>query len=114
MVPGKPPVPERPTNFNYGRAKAYCTCSRCGWGLFGHFFSRVSFLFSFSLSLEDSPVYTGILSQWATKPKTNNQPLPKISIPHKVVIMYFSFPTININGRILLRSAELLFTATHV
>ena len=24
-------------NLDYSRAKAYCTCSRCGWGLFGHF-----------------------------------------------------------------------------
>ena len=27
-----------------------------GWGLFGHFFSRLSFLFSFSLSLGDGPI----------------------------------------------------------
>ena len=27
------------------RARAFCACSRCGWGLFGHFFSRLSFLF---------------------------------------------------------------------
>ena len=27
-----------------------------GGGLFGHFFSRLSFLFSFSLSLEDGPI----------------------------------------------------------
>ena len=35
------------------RARAYCACSRCGWGLFGRFFSHLSFLFSFSLSLGD-------------------------------------------------------------
>ena len=23
--------------FGYSRARAYCACSRCGWGLFGHF-----------------------------------------------------------------------------
>ena len=27
-----------------------------GWGLFGHFFSHLSFLFSFSLSLGDGPI----------------------------------------------------------
>ena len=43
-------VPGRPTNLAYSRARAYCACSRCGWGMFGHFFSRLSFLFSFSLS----------------------------------------------------------------
>ena len=43
-------VPGRPTNLAYSRARAYCPCSRCGWAMFGHFFSRLSFLFSFSLS----------------------------------------------------------------
>ena len=51
MVLGKLPVLGRPTNLDESRARAYCTCSRCGWGLFGHFFSHLSFLFSFSLSL---------------------------------------------------------------
>ena len=27
------------------RVRAYCACSRCGSGLFGHFFSHLSFLF---------------------------------------------------------------------
>ena len=73
MVLGKLKVPGRPANMDYGRARAYCPCSRCGWGLFGHFFSRLSFLFSFSLSLEGGPIYTEILSQRAVKPH-NNQP----------------------------------------
>ena len=38
------------------------------------FFSRLSFLSSFSLSLEDGPIQTEILSQRAVKPKTTNQP----------------------------------------
>ena len=28
----KLPVPGRPTNLDYSRARAYCTCNRCGWG----------------------------------------------------------------------------------
>ena len=48
---GKLPVLGHPTNLDYRRARACCTCSRCGWGLFGHFFSHLSLLFSFSLSL---------------------------------------------------------------
>ena len=56
MVLGKLPVSGRPTNLDYSRARAYCACIRCGWGLFGHFFSRLSFLFSFSLSLGDGPI----------------------------------------------------------
>ena len=43
-------VPGRPIYLAYSRARAYCAYSRCGWGIFGHFFSRLSFLFSFSLS----------------------------------------------------------------
>ena len=43
MVLGKLPVPGRPTNLDYSRARAYCPCSRCGWGLFGHFYSHLSF-----------------------------------------------------------------------
>ena len=34
--------------------RAYCTCSRCVWGLFGHF--SLSFLSSLSLSLGDGPI----------------------------------------------------------
>ena len=45
-VLGKLPVPGRPTNLDYSRARAYCACSRCGWRLFGHFFSHLSLLFS--------------------------------------------------------------------
>ena len=56
MVLGKLPVPERPTNLDDSRARAYCACSRCGWGLFGHFYSQLSFLSLFSLSLGDDPI----------------------------------------------------------
>ena len=73
-VLGQLPVPGRPTYLDYSSARAYCTCNRCGWGLFGHFFSYLSLLFSFSLSLGDGPIETEILSQRAVKPKTTNQP----------------------------------------
>ena len=56
MVLGKLPLPGRPTYLEKSRAKAYCSCSRCGWGLFGHFVSRLSFIFSFSLSQGDGPI----------------------------------------------------------
>ena len=52
-VLGKLPVPGRPTSLDQSRARAYCTCNRCGWGLFGHFFCRLSLRFSFSHSLGD-------------------------------------------------------------
>ena len=53
MVLGKLPVPGRPTSLDKSRERAYCSCSWCGWGLFGHFYSHLSFLSSFSLSLGD-------------------------------------------------------------
>ena len=56
MVLGKLPVLGRPSNLDYSRARAYCAYSRCGWGLFGHFFSHLSFLSSFSLSLGNGPI----------------------------------------------------------
>ena len=43
-------------NLDYSRARAYCACSRCGWGLFGHICSRLSFISSFSLSLGDGQI----------------------------------------------------------
>ena len=58
MVLGKPPMPGRlPTcNLDLSRARAYYSCSRCRRGLIGHFFSRLSFLFSFSLSPGDGSI----------------------------------------------------------
>ena len=53
---GKLSVPGRPTSLDDSRARAYCACSRCGSGLFGHFFPHLSFLFSFFLSLGDGPI----------------------------------------------------------
>ena len=53
-VLGKLSVPGRPTSLGDSRARAYCACSRCGWGLFGHF--SLIYLFSFSLSLGDGPI----------------------------------------------------------
>ena len=50
MVLGKLPVPGRPTSLDDSRVRAYCACSRYGWGLFEHFYySRLSFLSSSSL-----------------------------------------------------------------
>ena len=53
---GKLPVLGQPTNSDYSKARACCAGSRYEWGLFGHFFSRLSFLISFSLSLGDGPI----------------------------------------------------------
>ena len=41
MVLGKRLVPGRHTNSDNSRARAYCACSRRGWGLFGQFLSRL-------------------------------------------------------------------------
>ena len=52
MALDKLSVPVRPTDMANGRARAYCACSRCEFGMFGHFFSRLSFLYLFSLSVD--------------------------------------------------------------
>ena len=44
----KLPVPGH--HLYYRRTRASCTCSRCGWRLFGHFYSHLSFLLLSSLS----------------------------------------------------------------
>ena len=67
------PMPGRLSCLDGGGAGACCFCGAYGWGLFGHFFSRLSFLSPFSLSLGDGPVWTGILSQRAMKPESANQ-----------------------------------------
>ena len=47
MVLGKLPVLERPSNLDNSGARAYYAGSRCGKGLFGHFFlSSITSLFS--------------------------------------------------------------------
>ena len=56
VVLGKLPMPGRPTNFDFSRARVYCAGIRSGRDLFGHFYSRLSFPFCFSLSLGDGPI----------------------------------------------------------
>ena len=53
----------RPTYLENSTARAYYVCSGCEWGVFGHFFSCLSFISSFSLSLGDSLIKTEKLSQ---------------------------------------------------
>ena len=73
MVLGKFPVPGRPTNLDYGRARAYYACRRCGWGLFGHF-SHI-FYFSFlSPSLWETARYR--LKYCLRDPLSPRQPAP--------------------------------------
>ena len=51
MVLGKFPVPGRPTYLGKSRARAYCACSGCGWGMFGSFLlSSIISLFFLPLS----------------------------------------------------------------
>ena len=73
MVLVKLSVPRRPTNLDNGRARAYCACSRCGLGLFGHFKVRLSFLLSFSL-FRRLKCLKGPLN-----PKKPNKPNPVVS-----------------------------------
>ena len=53
MVLGKLPVPGRPTNLDYSRARAYCACNGCGLDIFTLVYH---FSFPFSLSRGDGPI----------------------------------------------------------
>ena len=69
MVLGKLPVPGRPTIWiRVGQGPTALAVGAVG--VFGHFYSRLSFLSSFSLSLGDGPIWTEMLSQRAVKSKT--------------------------------------------
>ena len=56
MVHGKLPVPGRLFYLADIRALLRCACIGFWWGLFGHFYSHLSFLSSFFLSLADGPI----------------------------------------------------------
>ena len=55
MVLGKLPVPGRPIWIKVGQGPIALAVG-AGWRLFGHLFSPLSFLSSFSLSLGDGPI----------------------------------------------------------
>ena len=55
MVLGQLPVPGRPTFWIVGQAPTALAVG-AGGGLFGHFYSTLSFHSSFSLSLGDGPI----------------------------------------------------------
>ena len=45
MALGNLPMPGCPTIWmKVGQGPTACACSRCGWGLFGHFYSHLTFL----------------------------------------------------------------------
>ena len=56
MVLGKLPVLGRPTYLDHSRARPIALAVGAGGGCLDIFFSRLSFLFSFSLSLGDGPI----------------------------------------------------------
>ena len=56
MVLGKLPVPGHPTIWITAGQGPIVLAIGAGGGCFGHFYSRLSFLYSFSLSLGDGPI----------------------------------------------------------
>ena len=65
MVLGKLPVPGCLTIWMIVGQGPIALALGAGGGLFGHSYSALSFLSSFSLSLGGGPIYTEILSQRA-------------------------------------------------
>ena len=55
MVLGKLSVPRRPINLDNSRARAYCACSRFGWGCLD-IFKFVYLFFFLSPSFGDGPI----------------------------------------------------------
>ena len=86
MVLGKLPVPGRSSNLADSRARAYCACIGCGWGLFGHFYSHLFCLSSFLPPFGRRPDIAEILSQRTVKPKTTNQPNRQILLDTHIEI----------------------------
>ena len=76
MVLGKLPVPGRPTYLDWSRARAYCACSRCGWGVVWTFVLSSIIPLFFLPPLGEGPILTEILSQRAAKSKTNQPTNP--------------------------------------
>ena len=56
MVLGNLPVPGRPTIWMIVGQGPIVLAVGAGGGLFGHFYSPLSFLFSFTFSLRDGPI----------------------------------------------------------
>ena len=56
-VLGKLPVPGRPTNLDYSRARAYCACSRSGLGVVLDIFSLIYHFSFLSPSLWETARY---------------------------------------------------------
>ena len=75
-VLGKLLVPGRSTNLDNSRISANCACGKYGWGLFGLFFSRLSF-FLFFLSLWETARYRleYCLKGLLNPKQSTNQPL---------------------------------------
>ena len=77
-----------------------------GGGYLDIFFSRLLFLFSFSLSLGDDPIWTEILSQRAVKPKTTNQPALEVTSlmryheTHRMTFLEGRYATCNVKNKI--------------
>ena len=74
MVLGKLPVPGSPTNLIIVGQGPTVLAVGAGRDCLDIFFSRLSFFFSFSLSLGDDSIEPEILFQRAIKPKTTNYP----------------------------------------
>ena len=83
MALGKLPVPGRATNLDKSRARAYCTCSRCGWVC--HFF--------LSPSLWETARYRlkyCLKGHLSPKPPTNQPPSSEFNAYLKQIKVIFS------------------------
>ena len=75
MVLGKLSVPGRPTNLDYRRARAYCACSRCGWGCLDIFSLVYHFPFLSPSLWETARYRLKYCLKGPLSPKPTNQPI---------------------------------------
>ena len=74
MKLGKLPVPRRPTYLADSRARAYCACGGCGWGLFVHFSLICHFPFLSPSLWETARYRLKYCLKGPLSPKQTNQP----------------------------------------
>ena len=97
MVLGKLPVPGRPTNLDYGRARAYCACSRCGWGCLDIFSLVYHFSFPTPSLWETAPYRLKYCLKGPLSPKTTNQPQIRAKLISHDVYQHMSVRFLQVN-----------------
>ena len=91
---GKLSAPGRPTSLDDSRARAYCACSRCGWGFVWSFFLSSVFFSFLSPSLWKTARYRlryCLKGPLNPKQPTNRLRFTDYSLMHFIYVCSFSY-----------------------